>query len=78
MSSYWGRDRERRERTREEVEVVVVERIETRLLPLVIWTRRVCPFCGSDRIEVTGTKQGGELRYYLCEACRQSFRVKEQ
>lgn len=70
---YFGRER------REEVErrVVVVEQIETRQLPLVIWVRRRCPFCESVELSVYGTKDGGELRYYRCESCRQQFRVKE-
>ena len=75
MSYFDSNLRRRRQKPRDEV--VVVERIETRLLPLVIWTRRRCPFCESEDLGVTGTKDSGELRYYRCGGCQQAFRVRE-
>lgn len=75
-SGYWGRSEARRRR--EEVEVVIVEKFETKQLPLVIWRKRLCPFCDSEDIEVYGKTKDRERRYYRCESCRQNFVVLEQ
>lgn len=74
----WVRESKRR-RSREEELPVVRELVidEPEQIPVVVWLKRCCPFCGNEDINDYGRSRDGSATYYLCRSipCGKKFKV---
>lgn len=73
QSGWFGKEKKRAAQSEAVVEVVAEGDVF-----VVIWPKRCCPKCGSERIRCYGKSQDKVRRYHRCAACGGKFLSEER